>query len=115
VNPAFPKKQLVGVFSLDLARLYGYLHQNIDKHFAIIHSLDGYDEVSLTSGFKVVDNSGERIMQPEDLGLDTFAQEDLFGGNSVDDAARIFMNILKGEGTKAQNQAVVANAALALK
>lgn len=115
VNPAFPKKQLVGVFSLDLARLYGYLHQNIDKHFAIIHSLDGYDEVSLTSGFKVVDNSGERIMQPEDLGLDTFAQEELFGGNSVDDAARIFMSILKGEGTKAQNQAVVANAALALK
>src|SRR5690606_13671704 len=66
VNPAFPNKQMVGVYSLDLARLYGYLYQNINKKFMIIHSLDGYDEVSLTSPFKAIDENGERIIDPEE-------------------------------------------------
>jgi anthranilate phosphoribosyltransferase len=114
VNPAFPKKQLVGVYSLDLARLYSYLYQNIEKKFVILHSLDGYDEVSLTGGFKAMDNQGERILYPEDLGLEKLKPEELHGGNSVEEAAKIFIDILEGNGTKAQNQAVIANAAMAL-
>jgi anthranilate phosphoribosyltransferase len=114
VNPAFPKKQLVGVYSLDLARLYSYLYQSIEKKFVILHSLDGYDEVSLTGGFKAMDNQGERILYPEDLGLEKLKPEELHGGNSVEEAAKIFIDILEGNGTKAQNQAVIANAAMAL-
>jgi anthranilate phosphoribosyltransferase len=114
VNPAFPKKQLVGVYSLDLARLYSYLYQSIEKKFVILHSLDGYDEVSLTGGFKAMDNQGERILYPEDLGLEKLKPEELHGGNSVEEAAKIFIDILEGKGTKAQNQTVIANAAMAL-
>jgi anthranilate phosphoribosyltransferase len=114
VNPAFPRRQLVGVFSLELARLYGYLYQKTNKRFVILHSLDGYDEISLTGPFKMITREEEKIMYPEDLGLSTHKPAALHGGESVEDAARIFMNILEGKGTKAQNEAVLANAGMAL-
>ncbi|MDN5199826.1 anthranilate phosphoribosyltransferase [Fulvivirgaceae bacterium BMA10] len=114
VNPSFPKKQLVGVFSLELARLYAYLHQKTDKKFVVLHSLDGYDEVSLTGAFKMISNGHEKILQPQDLGLNRWAPEELYGGETVEESARIFTNILNGEGTKAQKEVVVANAGLAI-
>lgn len=114
VNPAFPKSQLVGVFSLELARLYGYLYQNTDKNFVIVHSLDGYDEVSLTGGFKVITNDQEAVYEPEDIGLKRLTQEQLHGGESIDDAAKIFQNVLANQGTQAQEQAILANSGLAI-
>lgn len=114
VNPAFPKKQLVGVFSLELARQYGYLYQNTSKDFLILHSLDGYDEVSLTGGVKFFYNDGEKIIEPSDMGLPTLTYADIRGGESVEQSARIFMEVLEGKGTAAQNSAVTANAAMAL-
>lgn len=114
VNPSFPKKQLVGVFSLELARLYGYLYQKTDKQFVILHALDGYDEVSLTGGFKKITNDKEEIVSPEDLKMKTVEPTAIFGGNTVEESAAIFENILKGEGTEAQNNVVIANAAMAL-
>ncbi len=114
VNPAFPKSQLVGVFSLELARLYGYLYQNTDKNFVIVHSLDGYDEVSLTGGFKVITNDQEAVYEPEDIGLKRLTQEQLHGGESIDDAAKIFQNVLANQGTEAQEQAILANSGLAI-
>jgi anthranilate phosphoribosyltransferase len=114
VNPAFPSRQLVGVFSLELARQYGYLYQNTDKDFVILHSIDGYDEVSLTSPFKYFYNEGECLAEPSDLGFPKLKYEDLRGGDSVEQSAQIFMNVLEGKGTQAQNSAVVANAAMAL-
>lgn len=114
VNPSFPKKQLVGVFSLELARQYGYLYQNTDKDFVILHSTDGYDEISLTSAFKYFFNQGECVAEPEDLGLPKLTYKDLHGGESVDESAMIFMNVLEGRGTEAQNSAVIANAGMAL-
>jgi anthranilate phosphoribosyltransferase len=114
VNPAFPTRQLVGVFSLELARQYGYLYQNTEKNFVILHSIDGYDEISLTSPFKYFYNEGECLAEPSDLGLPSLKYEDLRGGDSVEQSAEIFMRVLEGKGTKAQNSAVIANAAMAL-
>ena len=114
VNPSFPEKQLVGVFSLELARLYAYLFQQTDQQFVILHSLDGYDEISLTGPFKMITNRGEQVLQPEDIGLSTHQPEALSGGNSVEDAAHIFLSILEDKGTPAQSEAVVANAGMAL-
>ncbi|MEL7001551.1 MAG: anthranilate phosphoribosyltransferase [Bacteroidota bacterium] len=114
VNPSFPKKQLVGVFSLELARLYGYLYQQTDKDFLILHSLDGYDEVSLTGKFKAISNRGEQILGPEDLKLDRVEMEEISGGHTIEDSAKVFGSILKGEGTKAQKSVVIANAGMAL-
>ncbi|HEU5289032.1 MAG TPA: anthranilate phosphoribosyltransferase [Cyclobacteriaceae bacterium] len=114
VNPASPKKQLVGVFSLELARQYGYLYQDTDKDFVILHALDGYDEISLTGPFKYFSNQGERIADPSDLGLPQVKYEDLSGGETVEESAKIFLNILEGKGTPQQNAAVVANAGMAL-
>jgi anthranilate phosphoribosyltransferase len=113
-NPANPTYQLVGVYSLEMARIYNYLLQQTEKAFTIIHSLDGYDEISLTNDTKVITNEGERIMTPEQLGKRMVSAEDISGGNSVDEAAKIFITILKGEGTWAQNAVVLANAAMAL-
>jgi anthranilate phosphoribosyltransferase len=114
VNPAFPKKQIVGVFSLDLARVYGYLYQNSDKEYKIVHSLDGYDEISLTADFKIVDKDGERIVSPEEVGFGKISPESISGGNSIEESAKIFEKILKGEGTEAQNNVAISNAGLAL-
>lgn len=114
VNPAFPKNQLVGVFSLELARLYGYLYQNTDKNFMIVHALDGYDEVSLTGGFKIISRNEEAVYEPEDIGLKRLNQEDLYGGETVEDSAKIFKQVLNNEGTEEQEQAILANAGLAI-
>ena len=114
VNPAKPKKQLVGVFSLELARLYGYIYQQTDKQFGIVHSLDGYDEVSLTGDFKLIDHRHETILSPDDLGLPTLEQDELLGGTTIQESADIFKNILGGNGTDSQRAAVLANAGLAL-
>lgn len=114
VNPASPKHQLVGVYSLEMARIYNYLLQQSNANFTIIHSLDGYDEISLTSDAKVITNEGEKIMTPEQIGKRMVSPEDIYGGNTVEDAARIFIKILKGEGSFAQNAVILANAAMAL-
>ena len=114
VNPSFPKKQLVGVFNLELARLYGYLHQKTDKRYIVLHSLDGYDEVSLTGPFKMLSNKNEKMLFPEDLGFKTWPQEALWGGKTVEDSAEIFIQVLQREGTEAQNEVVTANAGLAI-
>ena len=113
-NPANPTYQLVGVYNLEMARIYNYLLQLGGKPFTIIHSLDGYDEISLTNDTKVITNEGERIMTPEQLGKRMVAAHDISGGNSVEEAAKIFTTILKGEGSWAQNAVALANAAMAL-
>lgn len=113
-NPAQPDCQLVGVYNLEMARVYNYLLQQTEKPFTIIHSLDGYDEISLTNDTKVITNEGERIMTPEQLGKRMVSAQDISGGTSVEEAARIFTSILGGRGTWAQNAVVLANAAMAL-
>ena len=114
VNPAAPAFQLVGVYNLEMARIYNYLLQQSGKAFTIIHSLDGYDEISLTNDTKVITNEGERVMKPEQLGKRMVSASDIHGGNSVEESAKIFVKILKGEGSWAQNAVVFANAAMAL-
>lgn len=114
VNPANPAYQLVGVFNLEMARVYNYLLQQSGGAFTIIHSLDGYDEISLTNDTKVITNKGEQIMTPEQLGKRMVQPSDLHGGNSIEESAKIFTKILSGEGTWAQNAVVMANAAMGL-
>jgi anthranilate phosphoribosyltransferase len=114
VNPANPDYQLVGVFNLEMARIYNYLLQQSGKPFTIIHSLDGYDEISLTNDTKVITQEGERIMTPEQLGKRRVEPQDLYGGNTVEEAAKIFTKVLEGNGSWAQNAVVLANAAMAL-
>lgn len=114
VNPSFPKYQMVGVFNLELARMYGYLYQNTDKTFSILHALDGYDEISLTGDTKVIGNSVESVLRPEDLSLEPLAPGAIHGGETVAEAAGIFMNVLQGQGTPAQEAVVCANAGVAI-
>ena len=114
VNPAFPKNQIVGVFNLELARMYGYLYQNTDKNYTIVHALDGYDEISLTGDTKIISNHSEGMLRPQDFGITALSQEEISGGNSIQDAATIFMNVLSGKGTQAQNNVVCANAGMAI-
>ena len=114
VNPSFPKHQLLGVYSLEILRLYSFLYQKTDKNYNIIFALDGYDEISLTGKAKLISNHSETIFSPEDLGLDTVNQSDIFGGNTVEDAANLFIDIISGNGTEAQNNVVCANAGLAI-
>ena len=114
VNPAFPRRQLVGVFSLELARQYGYLYQNTNKDFVILHDLNGYDEISLTGPFKVFTNTGEKVIEPIDLGLPCVEAAELTGGETVEESARIFLSVLEGKGTESQNSVVIANAGMAI-
>ncbi len=114
VNPAKPAYQLVGVYNLEMARIYNYLLQQTGQSFTIIHSLDGYDEISLTSDTKVITNRGESIQTPIQLGKRMVAPHDIEGGDSVVASAAIFRNIIEGRGSWSQNAVVLANAAMAL-
>ena len=115
VNPSSPKNHMLGTFNLEIARLYNYILQEESVNYGIVHALDGYDEISLTSGFKFFTKKGEQIINPEDLGQKRIQQSEIFGGNSIADAAKIFKSILAGNGTEAQNNVVLTNAAFALK
>jgi len=114
VNPSKPKHQIVGVFDLELARLYQYLLQKTDSKYTIIHGIDGYDEVSLTDKVKLIGNGMEELLEPEDLGKRKLQPEELYGGETVAEAAKIFTDILKGNGSEAQNAVVTRNAGLAI-
>lgn len=115
VNPVMPQCQLLGVYNLKLARLYHYLYQQSGVNYTIVHSLDGYDEVSLTSPFKVISKAGEQIYTPEQIGLEKVGADELFGGETVEEASRIFDRVLAGEATRGQMDCVLANAAFAIK
>ncbi|UUC44232.1 anthranilate phosphoribosyltransferase [Flavobacterium cerinum] len=114
VNPSFPKNQMVGVFSLELARMYAYLYQNTSINFTILNSLDGYDEISLTGSTKVISNRSEQILNPDDFNVSFLNANAIKGGTTVTESAQLFLDIISGKGTEAQNNVVCANAALAL-
>lgn len=114
VNPAQPNLQLVGVYSLELARMYNYLYQTEQKSYVILHALDGYDEISLTGPFKMITNAGEDILTPADLGLAQVAPVKLHGGATIPEAASIFERVLRNEGTSEQQAVVCANAGIAI-
>jgi anthranilate phosphoribosyltransferase len=114
VNPAFPKNQLVGVFNLELARKYAYLYQKGSKNYAILHAMDGYDEIALTGPVKLISNTTETILTPETFGVTQIQESDIYGGETVAASAKIFTEILEGNGRQAQNNVVCANAALAI-
>ena len=114
VNPSFPQNQMVGVFNLELARMYGYLYQTTDKNYAILHDLAGYDEISLTDRTKMITNKEDKMVIPSDLGIEKISQEDIYGGKTVRESAEIFEKVLRSEGTEAQANVVCANAGLAI-
>ena len=114
VNPSFPKNQLIGVFSLELARLYSYLFQKTNINYTILHGLDGYDEISLTGNTKIYTKKSENILSPEDFGVVPTKPESISGGKDVSSSVKIFMDIIKNNGTDAQNNVVCANAGMAI-
>lgn len=114
VNPVIPQYQLLGVYNLPLLRLYTYTYQASKTQFAVVHSLDGYDEISLTNEFKVATSNNEKIYTPESIGFSRYHEKDLDGGNTVEDAARIFDKVMNGTATQAQKDVVVINASFAI-
>lgn len=114
VNPSFPKKQLVGVFSLQLQRYYKYIYEQENVEYRIVHSLDGYDEISLTSAAKIISPGKERMLDPTSIYKRKIKQEELAGGKDIQSSAKIFMDILEGRGTEVQNTVVATNAAMAI-
>lgn len=114
VNPARPSFQLIGVYNLELARIYNYMLQDSGNAYTVIHSLDGYDEISLTGDTKIITREGEKILSAEQVGKRAVTAADIYGGNSIEEAAGIFLKIIRGEGSWAQNAVVIANAAMAL-
>ena len=114
VNPSFPTRQMVGVYSLELLRIYAYLYQATDKHYVILYSLDGYDEVSLTGPCKVITREMDRIYQPSDFQLPLYDPGELSGGDSVKGAMKIFIDVLENNASPAQRDVVIANGGMGL-
>ena len=114
INPSKPQCQLLGVANLNQMRLYQQVYQRIGIDYGIVNSIDGYDEISLTSDFKVTTNDYERVFKPADLGFDIARPEELVGGATEDEAAQIFDAVLQGTALQAQKNIVMANAAFAI-
>ena len=115
VNPTLPRRQMLGVYNLKLARLYHYMYQQTGTDFTIVNSLDGYDEISLTSDFKVLSNYEETIYSPQEIGFPVVREQELYGGRGVEEAAEIFDRVLSNRATEAQKNTVVVNAAFAIR
>lgn len=115
VNPARPHNQMVGVFNLELARIYAYLYQKSDKKYTILNALDGYDEISLTGDYKTFSSEGEKINNIEDLGFAKLDPSEIQGGSTVAESADIFVRVLNGEAGTARQNVVLCNAAVAIK
>lgn len=114
VNPAKPQFSVIGVYNLEIARIYQYLLQKENQDFVLVHGMDGYDEISLTHDSKIITKNGENIYSAEDLGFETINPENIKAGSTPEETAKIFRNILEGKGTDSQNAVVLANAAVAL-
>jgi anthranilate phosphoribosyltransferase len=114
VNPAKPQFSMIGVYNMEIARIYQYLLQKDQRDFVLVHGLDGYDEISLTHDTKIITKEGEEIYSTEDLGFNSIKPESIKAGETTQETAKIFRNILTGQGTKQQNSVVLANAAVAL-
>lgn len=115
ISPIRPNYQCLGVYDLKMMRLYNYIYQNLEIQYSIVHTLDGYDEISLTDRFKVINNDGEYIYSPEQLGFHRVKKEELWGGETVEQAAKIFMNVLESQSLESQRDVVIVNAAFAIK
>ena len=114
LNPAQVKKQVTGVYNQEILGIYGELFQKTEGNFGVLFGLDGYDEISLTSDFELITKRGKETFSPEQMGFTKCKQEDLHGGNNVEESAKILISILENKGTKAQTEVVLANAATAL-
>ena len=114
VNPIQPKSQLVGVFSSNIFRLYSHIYSKTNKSYCIVHSIDGYDEVSLTGSFKLFSNNQDLMLEPKDLGFNVIDSVKLSGGKNIKESSKIFLDILKNKGTSEQVDAVLANSGLAI-
>ncbi|MDA8630876.1 anthranilate phosphoribosyltransferase [Flavobacteriaceae bacterium] len=114
VNPSMPEKQVVGVYNLELARIYNYLYQTTDINYNIIHSIDGYDEISLTKDTKVYSRESEFILGSEDFNLKDIDSKNIIGGKDIKSSSKIFMDVLNGKGSNDQENVVCANASLAI-
>ena len=114
VNPILPKRNVLGVFNLKMARMYHYMYQQTDCDFSIVHGLDGYDEISVTGDFKIISKSGEKIYSPEELDFERCSESDLDGGSTPEHASLIFDDVINNRATNAQKNAVIANAAVAI-
>lgn len=114
VNPSRPKKQLSGVYNLEVQGLYQALLKEDNIDFAVVHAVDGYDEISLTGDFMIADKNGINLYKPEDLGLKQLSPESLYAGGTIEESAKIFLNVLKNDATDAQIDVTIANAGLGL-
>ena len=114
VNPLQPKNQLCGVYNLEISRLYGYVFENSKKNYSILYSLDGYDEISLTSDFMKISRNDSTINSPDYFGFDKINPDEIKGGESIEDSASIFTKILENKATKSQTDVVLANSAIAI-
>ncbi len=114
VNPARVKHKYVGVYNKEVGRLYSYVLQNENSNYNIVHSLDGYDEISLTGAFKTIGNEVEKVHEPVDLEFETLLEKELYGGKTIEEAGRIFLNVLNNKATKAQANVVIVNSAFAM-
>ncbi len=114
LNPALPEFRMIGVYNTEIGRSYHYLLQQQNKPYAVVHSLDGYDEISTTGDFKLYSKKGEEQISMSSLNMDICLPQDLYGGASVKEAAELFIQIIKGKGTTAQHNAIIANSAIAI-
>lgn len=114
VNPANPDFRISGVYSSEAGRIYSYFLQAEKKNYIVLHSLDGYDEVSLTSPVKIFSNNGETMINFREMGFQKLKPENISGGRTMEDSAAIFHSVLQNIATPEQQAVVVANAAMAI-
>jgi anthranilate phosphoribosyltransferase len=119
-NPADTKRQLLGTFNDDVAKLMSDAIKHLEmKKVCFICTNNSFDEVSLahpTNVIETMDNNGTYFYQltNESFGFPKVELKDI-QGNSAKENAEIIYKIFSGKEKTPGYYVVVANAALAIK
>lgn len=111
-NPAFPKYQLMGIFTESLVEPLAHVLANLGiKNLMVVYGRDCLDEISLcgeTAVCEIIDGVQKNyVITPEQFGFERCEKSDLLGG-SPDENAKITLDILNGVKGHKRN-AVVLN------
>ena len=118
INPAKPKRQLLGVYSPELIDIYAKTVAQLGHEHTIIVHGSGLDEVAIHGATEVAEVRNGEIerytLTPQDFGFQVKPLESLRGGEPTENAQMITA-LLQGKGKAEHNQAVAMNTALLLK
>ena len=117
-NPAYAKCHVMGAATPELAERLAHVLANLEMRHAIVASGAGnVDDISVSGPTEIYEVRANavthRTITPADLGLPQYDPSEIVGGDATENA-RLFREILSGEGSPALRDMIAAQAGAGL-